>query len=125
MKRGKPVPVTADNLLMPALVADFIRDHVLPPGIADQIHLRFCWCEVTLCGACEHGDHPKCLSLLPGRERWHDGGGAGFFIGKDGFGRPGYPEVHYADRLCWWTCTCEPCRALLAARRPVKQLAIF
>lgn len=124
MKRGKPVTATPDTGLMPALVADLIRDQVLPPGIADLIHLRFCWCEVTLCGACEHSDHAKCLSLLPGRERWY-GGGAGFFLTAKGLGRTGYPKVHYADRLCWWTCTCVPCRAILAARRPARQLAIF
>jgi hypothetical protein len=94
--------------IMPAAIGDAIRDQVLPPGIADQAHLRWCWCQVGQCGACEHGDHRKCFSGQPGCERWVGGGGAGFFTTVKGFGRPGYPQIHHADRHCFWTCPC-PC----------------
>lgn len=104
---------------MPADVADAIRDLVLPAGIATQAHLRWCWCQLGQCGACDLGDHGKCLSGRPGYERWAGSGGAGFFVTAKGLGRPGYPRVHYADRRCVWTCPC-PCET-----RPPGQQVLF
>lgn len=94
--------------LIPDLVADAIRDQVLPPALrVYPALLRLCPCQYGICQRCAAGLHNRCVERPPGTRKPRPHAYITDTAGRVPNGRLG--AVWLIGRPCVWVCECPTC----------------
>jgi hypothetical protein len=113
--------------------ASWIRDVVLTEKMVRAYRLiDICACQYGLCGACQHGEHKRCMLVQGGGVprvmcETHITNRSGQAIGGS------HGAVWRAGAPCRWACPCTSCKApsveatmvTPAADQPERQMDLF